>query len=66
MFVADGSNSEIYILSREDGRKLGSFGRSGRMAGEFRNIHNIAIDSKGNIYTAEVGSGRRLQKFIPR
>jgi hypothetical protein len=26
-------------------------------------VHNIAIDSKGNIYTAEVGFGRRAQKF---
>ena len=66
MFVADGSNSEIYVMSRGDGKKLGSFGRPGRMAGEFRGIHNIAIDSKGNIYTAEVGFGRRLQKFSPQ
>lgn len=63
LFSADGSNSEIYILSRTDGKKLGAFGRPGRMAGEFRGIHNIAIDSKGNIYTAEVGFGRRVQKF---
>jgi hypothetical protein len=33
------------------------------MAGEWRGIHNIAIDSRGNLYTAEVGFGRRLQKF---
>ena len=26
-------------------------------------VHNIAIDSKGNLYTAEVGFGRRVQKF---
>jgi hypothetical protein len=63
LIVADGANSEVYILSREDGKKVGSFGRPGRMAGEFRSLHNIAIDSKGNVYTAEVGFGRRLQKF---
>jgi len=62
-YVADGLNVGVAIFRREDGRKLGSFGRPGRMAGEFRGIHNIAIDSKGNIYTAEVGFGRRLQKF---
>jgi DNA-binding beta-propeller fold protein YncE len=66
LFVADGSNSEVHILARDDGRKLGSFGRPGRMAGEFRNVHNMAIDSAGNIYTAEVGSGRRVQRFTPR
>ena len=25
------------------------------MAGEFKWVHNMAIDSKGNLYTAEVG-----------
>ncbi|MEO7729034.1 MAG: hypothetical protein ABIS45_17415, partial [Burkholderiales bacterium] len=66
IFAADGANSEINILLREDGRKVGSFGRPGRMAGEFRALHNMAIDSKGNIYTAEVGYGRRVQKFTPQ
>ena len=64
LLVADGSNSEIYVLGRADGRKLASFGRPGRMAGEFRSLHNIAIDSRGNIYTAEAGFGRRVQKFL--
>ncbi len=63
LMVADGSNSEVYILAREDGKKLGAFGRPGRQPGEFRNIHNIAIDSKGNLYTAEAGFGRRVQRF---
>lgn len=66
LFSADGANSEIYILSRKDGRKLAAFGRPGRQAGEFRGIHNIAMDSKGNLYTAEVGYGRRLQRFTPQ
>jgi sugar lactone lactonase YvrE len=35
------------------------------MAGEFRALHNMAIDSNGNIYTAEAGFGRRVQKFRP-
>jgi hypothetical protein len=26
-------------------------------------VHNMAIDSQGNLYTAEVGFGRRAQKF---
>jgi len=45
------------------GRELASFGRPGHMAGNFKWVHNIAIDSKGTIYTAEVGDGRRAQKF---
>ena len=39
-------------------------GRIGRYAGEFIFLHNIATDSKGDLYTAEVGGGRRVQKFI--
>ena len=66
LFVADGGNSQVNILSRDDGKVIGSFGRPGRMAGEFRSLHNIAIDSKGNIYTAEAGFGRRVQKFKPQ
>ena len=66
LFVADGGNSQINILNREDGKMIGSFGRPGRMAGEFRSLHNIAIDSKGNIFTAEAGFGRRVQKFKPQ
>ena len=64
MYVADGANGRIYILRRSDGQQVGQFGRTGRMAGEFKWIHNLAIDSEGNLYTAEVGFGRRVQKFV--
>lgn len=67
LYVADGANGRIYILHilrRSDGRELGSFGRTGRMPGEFKWIHNIAIDRDGNLFTSEVGFGRRVQKFV--
>jgi DNA-binding beta-propeller fold protein YncE len=64
MYVSDGQRSQIHILSRSDGKLLGSFARHGRYAGEFRSLHNLAIDSKGNIYTGEAGFGRRVQKFV--
>ena len=44
--------------------QVGQFGRTGRMAGEFKSIHKLAIDGEGNLYTAEVGFGRRVQKFV--
>lgn len=66
MYVADGANGRIYILNRSDGAVVGAFGRTGRMAGEFKWIHNIAIDRDGNLYTSEVGFGRRVQKFVAR
>jgi len=63
IFVADGANMQVLTLDRQTGQKLGSFGRPGHMAGNFKWVHNMAIDSKGTIYTAEVGDGRRVQKF---
>jgi len=63
IFMADGANGEVLTLERDTGKVLSRFGRPGRMAGEFKWVHNIAIDSKGNLYTSEVGTGRRAQKF---
>jgi hypothetical protein len=31
--------------------------------GEFAALHNIAVDHQGNIFTAEVNTGQRVQKF---
>lgn len=63
IFVADGANMQVLTLDRQTGEKLSSFGRPGHMAGNFKWVHNMAIDSRGTIYTAEVGDGRRVQKF---
>jgi hypothetical protein len=61
--VADGANMQVVSSDRQTGEKLLSFGRPGHMAGNFKWVHYMAIDSKGTIYTAEVGDGRRAQKF---
>jgi DNA-binding beta-propeller fold protein YncE len=63
IFMADGANGQIVTLAREDGSVITAWGRHGRQPGQFKWVHNIAVDSKGNIYTAEVGFGRRAQKF---
>ena len=34
------------------------------MAGDFHWLHQVSLDSRGNIYTAEVDTGKRIQKFI--
>ena len=65
MYVADGGNNLVRVLRRDTGVEVSAFGRNGRMAGQFHWVHNIAIDSKGNIYTAEVDTGKRLQRFTP-
>ena len=63
IFVADGANGQVITIDRENGAALTQWGRHGRQPGQFKWVHNIAIDSKGNLYTAEVGFGRRVQKF---
>ena len=64
LYNADGSNGQLWILQREGLTILSSFGRQGRMAGQHYFLHNVAADSQGNLYTGEVGQGRRAQKFI--
>jgi DNA-binding beta-propeller fold protein YncE len=64
IFVANGANGYLIIVERASGQVVGTFSRPGRMAGELRWVHNLAIDSKGDLYTAEVGFGRRAQKFV--
>jgi DNA-binding beta-propeller fold protein YncE len=61
----DGENNQLRILRRSDGAVVGGFGRSGRYAGQFHWVHNIAVDSNGNVYTGEVDNANRVQKFVP-
>jgi DNA-binding beta-propeller fold protein YncE len=63
-YVADGSNEKIWIVQKDSLETVGSFGRLGHNAGEFRNVHCVVVDSKGNVYTAEVNEGKRVQKFV--
>src|SRR5437879_6396862 len=66
LYNADGENNHVWMLTRERGRILGTFGRNGRGPGQFHWIHNLAVDTKGNIYTTEVDTGKRAQKFVVR
>jgi DNA-binding beta-propeller fold protein YncE len=65
MIVADGANGEAIIVRRSDGVEVGAFGHYGRQAGQFHNLHQVVVDSKGNVYTGEVDTGMRIQKFVP-
>ncbi len=64
LFVANGANNYLLTVERDTGHVVSTFSRPGRMAGELKWVHNLALDSKGNLYTAEVGTGRRAQKFV--
>ena len=63
LFIPDGTNNVIWILDRESLEVVDRFGRMGKYAGQFYRLHNLAIDSRGNLYTTEVNVGQRIQKF---
>ena len=63
LFIPDGTNNVVWILDRASLGVVDYFGRLGKNAGQFYRLHNLAIDSRGNLYTTEVNVGQRLQKF---
>ena len=63
LLIADGTNNVIWTVRRSDGAVAGTTGHGGRNAGQFHWVHQIASDSQGNLYTGEVDTGKRLQKF---
>jgi DNA-binding beta-propeller fold protein YncE len=64
MFIADGTNEKVWILDRESLNVVGSFGSSGKAPGQFATpVHDLTMDSKGNLYTGEAATAGRVQKF---
>jgi len=66
IFLADGLNERIYIIERKTLDVVTAFGDGGRQPGQFFGVHNVAVDSQGNLYTTETYEGKRLQKFVYR
>jgi hypothetical protein len=64
LYVGDNTNQTIYILDRRTLRELGRLGSGGRNVGQFHWLHQVAMDSRGNLYTGEVDTGKRIQRFI--
>ena len=64
MYVADYGNSRVLVLERKSVKVLYQFGLRNAEPGNFQGIHFITVDSKGNLYTAEVLPGNRVQKFL--
>lgn len=54
----------VYIVSRETGAILGTFGEPGPRPGQFLSAHSITVDSKGNVYVGESPMGERTQRFL--
>jgi hypothetical protein len=67
LYVANRSQAKLMIFDRQSLTLLDEFGRWGSAPGEFGTLHHMNIDSKGNLYTAEVTPlqpvNRRVQKF---
>src|SRR5438552_571016 len=64
LIVPDGTNQVIRIMRRDSLDVVGEFGSGGHWAGQFYGAHNIASDSKGNVYITETYEGKRFQKFV--
>ena len=63
LIVPDGTNQQVYILDRKSLQVVGTFGGAGHWAGQFYGAHNLAVDSKGNLFITETYEGKRVQKF---
>jgi hypothetical protein len=63
LYIADFGNSHIVVVDRRKLEVLYQMGKRGAAPGEFQGLHHIVADSKGNLYTAEVAPGARVQRF---
>jgi DNA-binding beta-propeller fold protein YncE len=64
LYIADLGNSHIVVADRKKLEILYQFGKRGPAPGDFQGLHHIAVDSKGNLYTAEVAPGARVERFV--
>jgi DNA-binding beta-propeller fold protein YncE len=64
LLVPDGTNQQIWVLLRETLEVVSAFGGAGRWAGQFYGAHNLAVDSKRNLFITETYEGKRVQKFV--
>jgi len=67
VYIADGANQRVWILRRDEMRIVDWFGERGAGPGQFAtSLHDLAVDSKGNIFTGEAAAAGRVQKFARR
>ena len=64
LYVADQANLHIHVLDRQTLEVLDTWGELGKEPGNFDALHHIAVDSKGNLYTAEAQRNHRMQRFL--
>ena len=64
LYIANGVDEKISIVDRGTLHVLTSFGDGGRQPGQFYGVHNLATDSRGNLYATETYNGARIQRFL--
>lgn len=64
LYVVESANARVLIYERASMRQVGVFGSRSAAPGGMDIAHHIAVDSKGNLYTAEIVNNRRAQKFV--
>ena len=63
LFVNDGTNQLVYVLDRDRLEIVSTFGGAGHWAGQFYGAHNLAVNSKGDLFITETYEGKRVQRF---
>lgn len=65
LYVVDSGPMRVIVFDRASMTQIGVIGMRGPRPGEFDIVHHMAADSKGNLYTAEIVTNRRAQRFTP-
>jgi DNA-binding beta-propeller fold protein YncE len=66
LYVVDSGPMQVAVFDRQSLTQIGTIGMRGASPGDFDIVHHMAADSKGNLYTAEIVTNRRAQKFLLR
>ncbi len=64
LYVVDSGPMRVVVFDRKTMSQIGIVGMRGAGPGEFNIVHHMAADSKGNLYTAEIVTNRRAQRFV--
>ena len=66
LYIVESANARVLIYDRASMTQVGMFGSRSAAPGGMDIAHHIAVDSQGNLYTAEIVNNRRAQKFVAR
>lgn len=64
LYVVDSGPMRVVVFDRATLTQIGTFGTRGAEPGQFDIVHHMAADSQGNLYTAEIVTNRRAQRFL--